>query len=192
MACPLPHLPQSCTSSKALGMGLSVHPHLGLPVELGPRAPLLLLVWLALGTPCTEVWNKHVGRLPGPVPGPQVPRSPPTKEEGGSGAGYLPAWAQLSPEVPAQWQPDWPKSTHEACGSCSWRWASLTPRDLGTPPSPWQSAGITPINHPFVRAHGAGWSHRAGYSGNRSTALHNVVIYGRRRCNCVYDFVLVL
>ena len=42
-------------------------------------------------------------------------------------------------------------------------WASLTPWDLGTPLPHGESAGMTPINHPFVRAHGAGWSHGAGY-----------------------------
>ena len=44
------------------------------------------------------MWNKHARSSPAQSLDPRVPRSPPTKEEGGGGAGYLPAWAQLSLE----------------------------------------------------------------------------------------------
>lgn len=80
-----------------------------------------------------------------------------------------------------------------ACGPRSAPGAGpWTPRGSGAPHPHGKELTTAPINHPFGRAHGVGPSYRAGHEWESITALHNVLIYGRRRCNCVYDFVLVL
>lgn len=162
MAFPLPPPPTILYFLQGPWHGVtSVRPHLGLPLELGPRSPLL--VWLAHRDPMHTCGTNMPGA---PRPSAWTPESPgallPRRKRAAVQGTCLPGPSCPWRSLPSGSQTR-PKSTHEACGSCSWRWASLTPRDLGTPLPHGKSAGITPINHPFVRAHGAGWSHRAGY-----------------------------
>ena len=133
------------------------------PIRIRPQEPCSSVGLVGTQGPYSHVWNKHAGSSPAQSLDPRVPRSPPTKEEGGGGAGHPPP----GPSCPRRSLPSgsqtWPQTMHGACGSCSRRRASPTPWGLGTPLPHGKSTGITPINHPFVRAHGAGWSHRAGY-----------------------------
>lgn len=57
--------------------------------------------------------------------------------------GYLPAWAQLSPEVPAQWQPD-PAQEHAGLWVLLLALGLPDSSGLGNTPSPMAERGNMP------------------------------------------------
>ena len=144
MALPLPVLPPRPLAWGYVCLSLSAP-----PIRIRPQEPRSSVGLVGTQGPRSHVWNKHARSSPAQSLDPRVPRSPPTKEEGGGGAGYLPAWAQLSLEVPAQWQPD--LAPDHARGLWVLLPALGLPDSLGlgnTPP-PWQEHGNNAHKSPF-------------------------------------------